>query len=369
LGWGDSELTIALLIALQYVYLYHNSINLILSVRFSLTGITILALLLACEPLPNPGGSGDPGNVNNGSCTSTTALTVKNKSYGTQSRQKVDMFLPANRTCNTPTVLLVTGGIWAFSSRTCDLNDFVIRLKKHFQQRGYAVITMDYRYATGNPADQIQDFQQCVDSVTTWAGRYVFSDRIHLVGESSGAYLAMIYALQYQNPKTASVVAISPIMDFADTTLMRINSGVDVNVVGRATCEKWMNVVNSSNTTLLDLLCDYMGSPRVPNHDASILGIPCYNPLQIVSNYPLNCSYASLYPNHRIPPIKLIHGSNDNLVPTRQSVVVDSIFGANPAFTMSHDLTFLSYSHGYLSATNFIKNKIDSTTFEWVSSF
>lgn len=279
------------------------------------------------------------------------------------------MFLPANRTCNTPTVVLVSGGIWAFSSRSCDLNDFVIRLKKQFQQRGWAVITMDYRYATSQPADQIHDLKQCIDSLSAWANRYVFSDKVHLIGESSGAYLSMMYTLQYQNPSISSVVAISPIMNFADSELIEINSQINVNVFSRATCEKWMSVVTQSNTTMVDLLCDYMGSPRVPNHDIGILGQPCYNIRSVVLNYPQSCSHAQLYPHPRIAPIQLIHGQNDQLVPTRQSVEVDSVFAHNPVFTMPHSLVFHPYSHGYLSATNFVKNRIDSTAFDWVSRF
>ena len=201
-----------------------------------------------------------------------------------------------------------------------------------------------------------------------WANRYVFSDRIHIIGESSGAYLAMMYALQYRNPKTPSVIAISPATDLADTNMINAASSLHIVKYNDPLCGFWIFPSPTSELTLFDLGADFVGTAHYPNHNIAVLGNPCINILPNVKNYPLNCG-ATPYANAKLPDVLLIHGSNDQMVAAQQVITVDSLFAANPVFTHNHKLVFLPFDHGYLGSTVAVQAQIDSVTAQWVTSY
>ena len=72
-----------------------------------------------------------------------TATTMSNVSYGTDANQKMDVYLPANRTtATTKVIILVHGGSWV-SGDKADIASFVDTLKRRVPD--YAIININYR--------------------------------------------------------------------------------------------------------------------------------------------------------------------------------------------------------------------------------
>lgn len=73
------------------------------------------------------------------------AKTLLNVSYGNNVQQKFDLYLPANRTQNTKTLILVHGGGWTDGDKA-DMNYAVDIVKQYLPE--YAIANINYRLAT-----------------------------------------------------------------------------------------------------------------------------------------------------------------------------------------------------------------------------
>ena len=119
-----------------------------------------------------------------------------NVSYGSSNQQVFDLYLPANRTTNTKTLILVHGGGWTAGDKA-DMN-YVTNIIKQYLP-GYAIANINYRLATvGNPAFpmQIDDLAAVVAKLKS-TDEYVISDNFGFIGVSAGAHLSMLYGYAY----------------------------------------------------------------------------------------------------------------------------------------------------------------------------
>lgn len=142
------------------------------------------------------------------------AKELKNVSYGTDSQQKLDIYLPAGRDENTKVFILVHGGGWSGGSKT-DFNYVVPILKAQFPN--HAVVNIDYRLATmQSPAfpKQIQDIEKVIQHIKE--SDYSLSDDFAFIGASAGAHLSMLYSYKYD--KAGDVKAVCNIVGPADFT-------------------------------------------------------------------------------------------------------------------------------------------------------
>jgi len=140
-----------------------------------------------------------------------------NISYGNHSDQVFDLYLPANRTTATKTIILVHGGGWT-SGDKIDMNPYKTFLKD--QMPTYAVVNMNYRLADDNNQAypmQINDITSVVNYLETNQSNYTISDDIGFVGVSAGAHLSLLwsYAFDTQN-KTKMVGSIVGPTNFTD---------------------------------------------------------------------------------------------------------------------------------------------------------
>lgn len=62
--------------------------------------------------------------------------------YGNYDRNRMDIYLPANRTANTPFVVNIHGGAWTAGDKSYDTS-----LSKYLLSKGIAVANINYRYA------------------------------------------------------------------------------------------------------------------------------------------------------------------------------------------------------------------------------
>ena len=137
------------------------------------------------------------------------ARTILNVKYGSDARQAMDVYLPANRsTSETPVLILVHGGGWSEGNRT-DLNAYVDTLKRRLPD--YAIINISYRLAANGqnlfPAQE-QDVKACVEFIYSKRSEYKISDRFALLGASAGAHLSLLHAYKYTAPiKIKAVVS------------------------------------------------------------------------------------------------------------------------------------------------------------------
>ena len=143
------------------------------------------------------------------------AQTLLNVSYGTDSEQIADIYLPANRTSATKTIILIHGGGWSGGSKA-DFTAILPEAQAEFPN--YAIVNMDYRLGTpqspGFPK-QIQDIETLIAHLKS--SSYQISNKYAMIGASAGAHLSMLYAYRYDpQHEVKAVVSIVGPTDFTD---------------------------------------------------------------------------------------------------------------------------------------------------------
>ena len=124
-----------------------------------------------------------------------------NVSYGNDSDQKFDIYLPANRTLDTKVIILVHGGGWSAGDKN-DMNGFVDLIFQNFVN--IAVVNINYRLADENNQPypmQTNDITTIINHLKDNQTNYVIDDEFGFVGTSAGAHLSLLwsYALDINN--------------------------------------------------------------------------------------------------------------------------------------------------------------------------
>ncbi len=141
--------------------------------------------------------------------------------YGPHARNKLDMYLPANRTPNTPVIILLHGGFWYSGDK-----QETAQLASFFQSKGFAAATINYRLTdstqtTIHPA-QVTDIGMAIAFISKRTKDWGNSDqKFALVGLSAGAHLALLYSYAYNaDNKVRTVVSLAGPSDFRDTRMI-----------------------------------------------------------------------------------------------------------------------------------------------------
>jgi dipeptidyl aminopeptidase/acylaminoacyl peptidase len=184
------------------------------------------------------------------------ALELFDVSYGDHPRQKMDVFLPANRTKeNTRVLIWIHGGAWIDG----DKGEFT-RFKPWFEevQEDYAYISLNYRLfdvASGANKfpNQEGDIQKAMNFIKQNLSEWDVSDQVILSGGSAGGHLALLHS--YKNNSDGLVktaVAIFPPTDLF--TLGKDNPLISFliqNLVGDPVTNKEM-YINSSPISFIN---------------------------------------------------------------------------------------------------------------------
>ncbi|EDP69997.1 putative lipase [Flavobacteriales bacterium ALC-1] len=144
-----------------------------------------------------------------------------NISYGNDSNQVFDLYLPYNRTTATKTIILVHGGGWTSGDKT-DMDDIVEIIKT--QLPTYAIVNMNYRLADENNFAypmQTDDITSVVTFLKNNQVNYVISDDIGFIGGSAGAHLSMLWSYVFDNEHQVDMVCsiVGP-TNFTDPTYL-----------------------------------------------------------------------------------------------------------------------------------------------------
>jgi acetyl esterase/lipase len=262
--------------------------------------IAFFILLLAvagCKKKDQPGG--------------IPAQVKLNVSYGPNTRNIMDVHLPANRSeSNTPVLIMIHGGGWTEGDKA-DFASFVDTLKRRLP--GYAIFNINYRLA-GNGVNlfpsQEEDVKQCVEFIYSKRSEYKISDRFAIAGASAGGHLALLHSYKYTTP-----VKIKAVVDFFGPT---------------------------------DLTHFYNNPPSflVPLLLLNVTGTtPALNPTIYQQSSPLTFAAAGS------PPTIILQGGADVVVPPSQSVLLRDRLAA---VGVTHQYVFYaSGGHGDWNAATY----------------
>jgi acetyl esterase/lipase len=140
--------------------------------------------------------------------TAVMELDMKNVSYGRDTAQKLDVYLPANRdTSNTKVLLFIHGGSWIGGDKS-EFNEAIAAI--HPKLQGYAIFNTNYRLVNNSAdglSDQITDIKSVLNFIESKAEEYkINANKICLVGASAGAHLALLHA--YKNNSEGKIKAV-----------------------------------------------------------------------------------------------------------------------------------------------------------------
>lgn len=135
------------------------------------------------------------------------AQTHINIAYGTDSLQKMDIYLPANRTtATTKSLVLIHGGGWTSGSKS-DFVGYIDSLKSRLPD--YAIFNINYRLVNGSNLFPTQeaDVKAALDFIVSRMEEYsINKEKISLLGFSAGAHLALLQAYKYGSPRIQAVI-------------------------------------------------------------------------------------------------------------------------------------------------------------------
>lgn len=208
---------------------------------------------------------------------------MTNVAYGTHAQQKMDVYLPAQRSAATTKVMImIHGGAWNAGDKS-DFTPYVDSMKK--RDPAYAIFNINYRLAASPnlfPAQE-DDVKAAVEFIYSKRAEYNISDKFVLVGASAGGHLALLQGYKHIAPVKAKAI-----IDFFGPT----------------------DLVDMYNNP---------ANPFVPLLLASVTGgTPATQSIIYQTSSPLN------YVTNQSPPTMILQGGTDPLVSPSQSVSLNN---------------------------------------------
>jgi acetyl esterase/lipase len=266
----------------KFVFLNLNFKCMIVKKLFPVS-LWLLLVLASCSKTDTGGGSTPTP-------TPVTEKITMDVAYGTDPMQKMDIYLPTNRSITTTKVLIyVHGGAWVGGDKS-DLNGAGIdSIRKRLPD--YAVFNVNYRLAAfpaTNPFPaQEMDIKAAVEFIYANRTTNLISDKFVMMGHSAGGHLSLLHAYKYQTP-----VKIKAVVDFFGPTNMAT------------------------------MYSDYASNPPAQfGLTALMSGTPTSNPSLYQSSSPF--TYATT--SNACPTIILQGGADVTVYPTQSSTLRDKL--------------------------------------------
>jgi acetyl esterase/lipase len=232
-----------------------------------------------------------------------------NVSYGMDSAQKMDIYLPENRnTGSTKVMILIHGGAWMEGDKV-DFVSYITSLKKKLPD--YAFININYRLATqiaNHFPAQENDVQSAIEFVNKKRAEYLISDKFILLGASAGGHLALLQAYKHTN-----LVKVKAVVSFFGPS------------------------------DLVDLYNSQSNSYYQYGFQLLIGGTPVSNPSIYQQSSPL------YFAGVQSCPTLLLHGGKDPLVPSAESVTLKNKLTASGV--KADVVIYPSEGHGWYGTT------------------
>jgi acetyl esterase/lipase len=151
-----------------------------------------------------------------------------NIAYGSDPKQVLDLYLPADgNSSTTKLMILIHGGAWADGDKA-DFDEYIAELQRRLPD--YAFANLNYRlYAsTGQNKfpTQEEDVKAAVSFLLNKSGDYKFSQNFILLGASAGGHLALLQGYKYGN--IAKPKAVISLFGPTDLTYLYNNPGMPI---------------------------------------------------------------------------------------------------------------------------------------------
>lgn len=236
------------------------------------------------------------------------AKTIFEVSYGKDTAQTMDIYLPAHRSRDsTKSIVLIHGGGWNSGSKK-DFISYVDSFRKRLPD--YAIFNINYRLVNGSNLfpTQEQDVKTAIDFITGNSTEYhINKNKLVLLGVSAGGHLALLQGYKYNNPKVAAIIDF-----FGPTDLVAMFQ------------KPW--------------------NPYVPFVLQMITGTtPKQNAALYKQSSPIN------YVSSQAAPTLILHGSNDKIVNISQSKSLKDKL--DKAGVKSEFVIYQGKSHGWYGET------------------
>ncbi|MDN3725047.1 alpha/beta hydrolase [Aequorivita sp. SDUM287046] len=159
--------------------------------------------------------SENDNNTNNKPLVEETRLNV---AYGSNPKQKYDLYLPAARSEEkTKVIVLIHGGGWTGGDKI-DMDYIIPTLK--LNHPNHAIVNMNYVLADlQTPAfpNQFMDVERVIDKITDEKNDLQIQPEFALIGASAGAHISLMYDAVYDAGDQVKMVAniVGP-TDFTD---------------------------------------------------------------------------------------------------------------------------------------------------------
>lgn len=127
-------------------------------------------------------------------------------SYGADTKQVYDIYLPKDRTLSTKVMILVHGGGWNAGDKA-DMKDFNDYIKEELPD--LAVINMNYRLADeNNPPHpmQIDDISSVVNDLKAKQSEYQIGTELGFMGVSAGGHLSLLWSYEFDTANQVNMV-------------------------------------------------------------------------------------------------------------------------------------------------------------------
>lgn len=134
-----------------------------------------------------------PGFIRVGYYYFFSSQVLRSVVYGNQPRNRLDLYIPRDRSKPNPVVAFVTGGAWIIGYKA-----WGALLGRRLAERGIIVACIDYRnFPQGTISDMVSDVSEAIsficDSVASYGGD---PNQIYLMGQSAGAHIAACALLE-----------------------------------------------------------------------------------------------------------------------------------------------------------------------------
>jgi acetyl esterase/lipase len=144
--------------------------------------------------------------------------TFKSIPYGPDSRNTMDMALPAKRSCaNTPVIIFLHGGGWVLGNKL-----FFRREMEQFADSGFACACINYRFVSNehnvHHKEITSDILKAIEYIRSHSKPWAISaSRMGLAGHSAGGHLSLITAYTLNDSaRLKAVVSWSGPSNFLD---------------------------------------------------------------------------------------------------------------------------------------------------------
>lgn len=260
----------------------------------------------------------------------TEELKLHDIAYGKDPLQKMDVDLIANRTPETPLVILIHGGGWMAG----DKKDAYF-MRDGLMAAGINVININYRLASPENnihyKEMMADIDEALSFVIANAKKWNIRDSQFIFwGGSAGAHLALLYAYRYDKRNVIS------------------------------------SVITLGAPTVLDIFFSMEGAkPQdIEGLLPLITGKPwSYDSTKLAREY----KDASPYYSSNYKPTMLIHGEADNIVPVEQSrMMQQKLKNENVADTL---IIIPGGGHGGEGASQEFSHRLNIAMLEWIIKY